>query len=237
MPSRMDRYYGSEEDTKKRTNRNQDLYKTIYDEVEYTNVEGISIIEKNEKIDINKIRELIGTTNETKKRVIEAKNEEFNPVVEDYEEKNYDIRDILDKAKSERPEKEAGNTQYDILKGISLNDNCKVPQSLSDEDLKKMIETITNNSKINQTGDLLDDLKTIHDCDMQTLVEEQMELGKTGNINDIDKSFYTSSLGFTTDDFENLKEIKDDIKKNNFLTKALLFVLLVILLVGILFFI
>ena len=33
---------------KRRTAKNQDLYKSIYEEAEYSNVEGISIIEKNE---------------------------------------------------------------------------------------------------------------------------------------------------------------------------------------------
>ena len=231
MPSRMERYHDSSEETQRRTVRNQDLYKTIYDEVEYTNVEGISIIEKNEKIDIDKIRELIGTTTkpELKKEPIYETSE---PIIEDYEEKNYDIRDVLDKAKNERPEKNS-NTQYDILKGININDNYSVPQSLSDDDLKKMIETITNNSK-NQTGDLLDDLKTTHDSSMRALVEEEME--KTDSL-ELDKSFYTSSLGFTTNDFEDLKEIKDDIKVNNALTKILLSVLLALLVIGAIVFI
>ena len=235
MPSRMDKYSDYDQDSSKRANRNQELYKTIYDEVEYTNVEGISIIEKNEKLDISKIRELIESSSELPRKVVEAKKEEFNPIIEDYEEKNYDIRDILDKAKSERPEKDNSNTQYDILKGLNLNENCKVPQSLTDEDLKKMIETITNNSKTNQTGDLLDDMKTIHDTELQTLVNEQLELDQTNNLSNMDKSFYTSSLGFKTDDFEQLKEMKDDIKRNNLLTKLLLFVLLVILVVAIMF--
>lgn len=235
MPSRMDRYYDSGCTTKNRTSRNQELYKTIYDDVEYSNVEGISIIEKNENIDIGKIKELINSTNDTKKRIIEQKKETFNPVIEDYEERNYDINEVLTKAKTERTEEEKNTTQYDILKGINLNSNLKVPQSLSDEELKNMIESITNNSKINQTGDLLDDLKTIHTQSITQAIDEQCEKDNTVNLNNIDKSFYTSSLGFTSNDFDDLKEIKNDIKKNSLLTKILLFVLLVILVVGIMF--
>ena len=48
MPSRMERYYNPPE-KKSRASKNKELYRTIYDEVEYSNVEGISVIEKNEK--------------------------------------------------------------------------------------------------------------------------------------------------------------------------------------------
>lgn len=235
MPSRMDKYRDYEKNVRKRTTRNQGLYKTIYDEVEYTNVEGISIIEKDEKIDINKVKELIDSANISKplKRSVPVK-EKIEPIIEDYEEKNYDIRDILSKAKNDRPEKESNNTQYDILKGINLDSNYKAPQSLSDEDLKQMIEKITNNSKSN-TGDLLDDLITDSDDGLKESIQKQIT--EEINLNEIDRSFYTSSLGFTNSDFEDLKELKDDIKKNKLLTKVLLFILLVILCVGIMFFI
>ena len=225
MPSRVSKYHNYDEN--KRTERNKELYKTIYDDVEYSNVEGISIIEKNEKIDIEKIRELINGSKGPEKP---KEKKEILPIqiIDEPVEKSYDIRDVLNKAKTERTE----NTQYDILKGINANSNLKAPDSLTDEDLKKMIETITKNSKSNDLSDeLLDDLKTTK---VEKIVEEEIE--KTGNISELDKSFFTSSLGFTTNDFEDLKEMKDDIKKNNILTRILLFVFLVVLLVAIMFF-
>lgn len=234
MPSRMEKYYQGTSEVKKRTNKNEDLYRTIYDEGEYTNVEGISIIEKNERIDIDKIRELIGH-NEVKKPKIEVTTPEIQIYQEQEFEKNYDIRDILDKAKNERPEKEKlfSNTQYDILKGINIDEN--IPTStLGEDDLKSMIEAITSNSKTGYTADLLDDLKSIHDPNMQEEIEKEMH-DKQANEVEFDKSFYTSSLGFTNNDFEDLKEMKNSLKTNNILTKILLFILLVVIVTSVIF--
>lgn len=228
MPSRMEKYYES----KSRAIKNKDLYRTIYDEVEYTNVEGISVIEKNEKIDIEKIKELINGTNNVNKPK-EYKKEDIKPLVEEIEEqKNYDIRDVLNKAKSERTGRDSkySKTNYNILSESNLNTN------VTSDQLKDMIETISNNSKNSYTSDLLDDLKSICDPNLKSKIKEQEEnndLQNTKLIQDnIDKSFFTSSMDFSSEDFEDLKEIKENIKKNNLLTKVLLFILLVIIVTG-----
>ena len=234
MPSRMERYYSPQE-KKSRTVKNKELYRTIYDDVEYSNVEGISVIEKNEKIDLAKIKELINGHNPVEKPKI-VKEEPIIPVEEPQEERNYDIRDVLDKAKSERTSNNKFNTQYNILKGINLN-NESLPSSLSEDDLKNMIETISNNSKNGYTTDLLDDLKSIHDPNLAKEIsqtEDDPQNTKLIEAN-IDKSFFTSSLEFSSDDFDDFKEMKESIKKNNLLTKILLFVLLVIIITGVLF--
>jgi len=230
MPSRMEKYYQAT-DVKSRTNRNKELYRTIYEEAEYSNVEGISVIERNEKIDIDMIRQLInGANQEMKQREpieVPLETDLQSPV----EEKNYDIRDILDKAKNSRPEveKRLSNTQYNILKNINLNENVEVP-SVKDGDLKSMIEAISTNSKGGYTTDLFDDLKTIHDREMSEIVNES-----SNNEVEIDKSFYTSSLGFTKDDFEDIKDMNESIKSNNILTKVLIFILSVVIVTGIMF--
>ena len=239
MPSRMEKYY----EMKSRTVKNKELYRTIYDDAEYTNVEGISVIEKNEKIDIEKIKELINGTNNVNKPK-EYKKEEIKPLVEEIEEqKNYDIRDVLDKAKSERTDRDSrySNIQYNVLKNIDLNSDTKVPDNVNEEQLKSMIEAISNNSKNDYTSDLLDDLKSICDPNLKNQVKEEInnedtQLQNTKLIQEnLDKSFFTSSMDFSSEDFEDLKEIKENIKKNNLLTKILLFILLVIIIMGVLF--
>ena len=237
MPSRMEKYY----ETKSRTTKNKELYRTIYDEAEYTNVEGISVIEKNEKIDIEKIKELINGTNNINKPK-EYKKEEVKPLIEEIEEqKNYDIRDVLNKAKSERTDKDSrySNIKYNVLKNIDINSDTKVPDNVDEEQLKSMIEAISNNSKGEVTSDLLDDLKSICDPNLKKEVKEELENTQLQNTKliqeNLDKSFFTSSMDFSSEDFEDLKEIKEDIKKNNLLTKILLFILLVIIITGALF--
>ena len=131
----------------------------------------------------------------------------------------------MNKAKNERPEEEKlANTQYNILKNLNLEQEFKEKRKIDDDELKNMIETITINSKNGQTADLLDDLKTISSSKMKEEIEEEM-----------DKSFFTSSLGFTSKDFEDLKDIKDEVKKNSLLVKILLFIFSVIVVTGIIF--
>lgn len=215
----MERYYQADERIQKRSNKNKSLYDSLYEGAEYSNVEGISIIEKNESVDIEKIKELL---NYDKKKE-EDKPQTTTKVYEEpkiIEEKSHDLKAFLAQAKQDRPEKkELANTQYNILKNIDLTKNYN--EKTTEEELKKMIESITSN---NQTGDLFDDLKTIHSSNLKEEVEEEM-----------DKSLFTSSLGFTSKDFEDLNDIKHEVKKNGILVKILLFVLLVIIVTACIF--
>lgn len=225
LPTRMEKYYKTN-NTKSRVSKNQNLYRTIYEDVEYSNVEGISVIERNEKIDINMIKELINSQNNIAKDKIVPKEKEIKKICEDDKiERNYDICDVLNKAKSERvhTERKITDTQYNILKTNDIE--IYEDEDTKKADLKNMIDAISNNSKLNYTSDLLDDLKTIHDEKMKDEIEENIE-------NKIDTSFYTSSMGFKQEDFE---EMKDDIKQNNVLTKILLFVLLIVIVTGLIF--
>lgn len=222
MPSRMEKYYENDADVKSRTNRNKELYKTIYENSEYTNVEGISVIEKNEVIDFNKIKELIGER-ETKKEDHKIEIIEEKPLTE---EKNYDIREVLTKAKDERPEEEKIlNTQYNILKNINIDEIVDL-KKYSDDGLKNMIDAITENSKLGKTGDLLDDLKSVNNTVVGNALNKLLEEEKEPEM---DKTFFTSSMNLKKDDFEDLKDISENIKANNKLTKVLLFIMLVII--------
>lgn len=234
MKSRMDKYFDTTE-TKARTAKNQQLYRTIYDEAEYSNVEGISVIEKNEKIDLDMIRDLINKNN-TLTRV----KEEPEPLVIDNEEdtvdteKSYDIRDVLNKAKDNRaPDSRMMDTQYNILKNINLNENINAPENVKEEDLKDMIEAISNNSK-GYTTNLLDDLKSIYDPTMHDKIEQKIEETQPMQ-NTIDTSFYTSSMGFKKEDFESSKQAEDDVEQNSTLTKILIAILCSIIAFGIIF--
>lgn len=232
MKSRMDKYYDVD-NTRARTAKNQSLYRTIYEEVEYSNVEGISIIEKNEKIDMDMIRNLINKSNELneEKTIVRPKKVETYSEDDFEDSRSYDIRDVLSKAKDNRvvDNKRIFDTQYNILKNV----NNQEIEEVKSEDLKDMIEAISNNSK-GYTMNLLDDLKSIYDPTMQEKIEQKLEETKEQpNLEEIDKSFYTGSMGFKDEDFEDLRQIKDNVKANNLLTKILIFILLVIVFVGI----
>ena len=59
MKSRMERYYEIDHDTNRRTRKNADLYQKIYENDEYSNIEGIATTLKPNEIDISKIKEML----------------------------------------------------------------------------------------------------------------------------------------------------------------------------------
>jgi hypothetical protein len=255
MPSRMEKYYqtNEEKDPTSRSKLNEDLYNRIYDEAEYSNMEVIADIETTNEIDITKIKDILKTREDYMRekevrQIIKKPVEVIIPkeTEETFEEKIYDIRDILNKAKDSRETEDyhsLKNTQFDILKGIKLRD---IKETKEDDELKGLINTITNTSLLNKMDNkdlslnLLDDLQSsghtvITDTDSIKKIMEEQEEKPTEDITIIDKSFFTSSANFANEDFEELKEMSTAIKKNNFLIKLLIFMLLVIITVSMIY--
>lgn len=243
MASRMEKYYQSNIRNNDRTSKNQDLYNKIYSEKEYTNVEGVITSSSPNEIDINKIRELLKSQEKKNSIVKEARvnsNLDYDDPLD--EEKKYDIKEILDKARDERDDKAPDyrslkNTEYNILKAIKLDADKPDFQSEADE-LKELINTITSTSLLNKLGDrelsleLLNDLRSntmIGDSkSIRSIIEEEKTIEKEENP-EIDKSFYTSSLNFKNKDFEQLKDINNSLEKNNKLIKFMLAILIIVI--------
>lgn len=258
MASRMDRYYKTDVEVKERSKKNASLYKTIYDDATYSNIEGVATIEKSNEIDISKIKELLQSREEYQKsreyHKIVKPEPDIKPVVQTKleEDRNYDIRDILNKAKEEKTEenkvRSLNNTQYDILKNLNLKEDFDKHDYLPDDnEIKELINTITSTSIINKMDDrelslnILDDLKSTGNTmvtptsAIDELLKQSKENDDDDDTEEMDKSFYTSSLNFGKDDFEEIKDINTNIKKNNILIKILLFVLLMIILATVAF--
>ena len=93
MASRMERYYKQDTMTK-RSARNQELYKSIYEENDYSDVE----IKSNTKtIDLEELKMMLDNKHIEKKdekKVVSEINQE--------EEKSYDLNYILDQARSNK---------------------------------------------------------------------------------------------------------------------------------------
>lgn len=246
MPSRMEKYYSGNESRPSRSSRNTELYRDLYESKQYSNVEGIATIEKKNEIDLIKIQELLKAHEELKqdkKPIVKRPVRQIEEEPEEIEEKNYDIMDVLNKAKDEynddNKSRSLKNTQYNILKNIN------VKEVQDDESLKDLINTITSTSVLNKMGDrdlslnLLEELKS-NDNTMvgargsNEIFKKELEPEKSEE-QEIDKSFYTSSLGFREEDFEQLNDIKSSLKKNNVLITILVFFFLVVVITGVLF--
>lgn len=237
MKSRMDKYYTRTKQIKSRSTKNQNLYDSIYDETEYSNIEGIASIEKTNRIDLSQIQELLKKSekeNNLLKQNREKRDLNQSQVAVDFlerdEEKNYDIRDVLNEAKIKREKKpnenrQITNTQFDILKKLNID------EATEETELKELIHTITNTSLLNKLEDeelslsLLSSLKESG----ETIISDKPLVNDSVNVEEFDKSFFTSNLNFKNEDFE---DIKENLKKNNILIKILTLLLVVVIFAG-----
>lgn len=254
MSSRMDRYSKENTVVSRRTKKNQRLYKSIYEDQEYSNIEGIATIEDKNKIDINKIKNMIKNYEEKPKAKQSFSLDEINYKEKDTnieEEKNYDIRQLLDSARSTNQSKEEyktlNQTSYDIFK--DLRDKRRQELNIEteeDSNLKELINTIANTGVLNNMGDkelsldLLDDLKSSEDTikvdneSIKSVLEEAKKAEKAKETtNTLDKSFYSETMGFKDDDFEQLAAIKNGINKNNWLLRITLILVALVIMTGI----
>lgn len=245
MASRMEKYHSGTSQSGTRSVRNESLYKNIYENAEYSNIEGIATLEKTNEISLEQIRELLKERESIKKRNNMVSREVRKTYSEPIEEKNYDIRDVLIKAKDNHVEdtenRSLRNTQYNILKGINIDDNNVYNE-------QEIENTLVNTSVLKGIDDkelsldMLSDLKStgntvVNKTNSALLLKEVQEAKDKYQVKDddgLDKSFYTSSLNFKDEDFEQLKDLQDSIESNNKLIKVLffLFTLVVLGIVG-----
>lgn len=254
MVSRMEKYYKNSSEVKQRSQKNKDLYHSIYDYGEYSNIEGIATIDKNNEVDITKIKNTIKNRENYKRekqyRQITNKKEDYvdteiSHEFEKKEQKSYDIRDVLNKAKDKKnidnSYRSLDNTSYNILKNLELGeDKRKNYKDYDDDELKELINTITSTSMLNQMDDKelglnmlnLDETKSIgEDNSVKKLLEQakRYEERKKESPIEIDNSFYTSSLNFSKDDFEEANGVVTKRKSKKILLKILLFIGLLVL--------
>jgi len=255
MASRMDRYQHKEE----RSTKNEGLYRKIQESCNYSSIEGIAAIDKTNEIDITRVKEMLQNRENYQKQkqyshLMGKEQEQAEEVVEVIEnEKNYDIREVLDKAKEDwdKPSenyRSLKNIHYDILERLNLK---ATPEE--EQELKELIDTIALRNKQgiaeSDDGGLLDDLKSdtmvgdatsIRKIIEEAKVEEEKQeeekkeeqLASQFNADELDKSFYTSSMEFSSKDFEGLQDLGNNLKKHNILLTILIVVLVLGLLVG-----
>jgi len=247
MASRMDRYSNKEPITTGRSDRNKSLYKQIEDLDSYTNIAGIATIENKNSIDLEKVRELLRSREDKKEQVIIKED-----IIEEPEEeiRNYDIKDLLSKIKNNDNEEEKkyrslSSKQHKVLRELNeRNKQNKKSKDIDTEELNELVKTISNMEAISEDSDdvgLLDDLKSdtmVGDASsIKKIIDEEKEFTRDFENTQLDKSFYTSSFGFTQRDFEELKDINHKIKKDNKFIITLLIILIVLIIAGVIFFV
>jgi len=250
MATRMQRYNQADTESS-RSSRNKDLYRDIYEYGEYTNIEGIASIGRTNEIDLTQVKELL---NNRENRENYQKRREYHKTIkkdipiaeiekditeslEDEEERNYDIRDILVKAKETMPkddkERVLRDSKYEFLNKIK-----KEKEEEQEEELKELINTITSTSMLNKLGDntlageLFGDLVAKEDDDdtktMKEMIEESKEEESLSKTNTMDKSFFTSSLNLSKSDFVDGDE--EEKQKTSIVSIIIIIILVIIIL-------
>ena len=250
MPSRMERYYENDLLTTGRSSKNKSLYDQIHDLDSYTNIESVETIEHNNEIDISRVKKMINNReNYRKERELRSiLNEKDVDVVETEpeleEEKNYDINDLLNRVKSSNSEEEnyrkLDEDSYKELKNISKK--SKLPTEEDIEEISNLIKTIKiskeemDSALDDEDGGLLDDLKSdtiVGDASsIKELIEEEKGKETGTTTEEIDKSFYTTNFGFTKKDFEDLRDLNEQVSKTNNKIMILLMIIIIIIIVA-----
>lgn len=240
MSSRMDKYEFETPEYKRRTELRKDLYQN-YDVDDYNKVDlnsNVSILKTDGKnIDVDKIREMLDkkyrdNIPRRKSIAIEYDQTEEKEYEDDlFDTKEYDINEIIAKAKSEQTVDylqdrlmKVNNTNNNILENLNIKSDEDKYHTEEENELMTLINTITQLEIENQekfkkeSADLLD-------------------LCPTEKIESIPKenTFFTGKMVVTDKDYEDFEDIQKDIKSNSVLIKILIFVFILVILALIVF--
>ena len=263
MASRMDRYNNTSNVA--RSVKNKDLYKEIQN-TSANNIEIVKTIDKANEIDVNRIKNIINNREKYKKEqklrqsisgsninidlevkkpderydIMDIKPEKLKEDIS--EVKNYDLVDVLSKAKDDRKDVTSTNRNLKDLEYTELNslNLHKKEYKDSEAELKDLINEINKTSKINLKDDvgLLDDLKAntmVGDASsIKKILDSERKEAKKDDTKELDKSFFTSVYDFEDADFDEALAKKKSKKKKIII--AIIIFLVVIAVVASLYF-
>ena len=235
----MDKYNDETPELRRRIDKYSELYEknnsSDYDKFDVDS--NISVLKDNARsIDVDQIREMLDKKyrdNIPKRKSISVDptyNEE-EAVTEKNDEKEYDLNAILDKAKQNRKvsyEEERFN-RIETSSSEKLIDEINrkyKPRDESDEaaELLNLINTITELELKNQNKE--NNVELDDNVDTPNLIAAQELTEKDDN----EEIFYTGKLAIKENDYDDFKEIQDDINSNSIVIKILIFIFIIVIL-------
>lgn len=273
MSTRMDKYNNqneniiNKENYGSRSRKNEELYQTMaLNDIDNVNLSSNAhIIGENDKnINIDKVKEILEKkySEQPRKSHTFIREEKNDSVIEEQETtKEYNINSIIEKAKKEKEIdyekdrlKKVRDTQYDILKGLSLEEE-KSKVTSDKEKLVDLIETINEQEMTRELNplDILTDLKGDDNTVVLDGIEEEVtkrekeiipaiskeqikeEKPKNEVKKEIDKTFFTNSVSFSKSDFDDFNDLKENVETNKLLIKVLVIIITIAFIAGILF--
>lgn len=232
MSSRMDRYKDETPELKKRTELKADLYRNDVDNLSRLDLNSnISVLKDDaSNIDVDKIREMLDKRyreNTPKRKSIEIDShiDEYEEESDLYDTKEYDINEILAKAKTtknvdynEERLRKLTNTNQDILQNLNLSP--KKDKYEEEQELMTLIDTITKLELENREK-------------AEKEASDLLNLNNTEEILNLENSFFTGNLAVTDKDYEDFKDLQSDIKSNSILIKVLIFIFIILFIAAI----
>lgn len=242
--NRMDKYSDETPELKRRIDKYSKLYEndnlSDYDKFDVDS--NVSVLKDNARsIDVDQIREMLDKKyrdNIPKRKSInvETVQEENVNLQQKNDIKEYDLNVILDKAKQNRKvsyeEERLNRIETSSSEKLIDEINRKYkPRDESEEaaELLNLINTITELELKNQNKNNNNQMDDNYDA--PNLVAAQ-ELAKQG---DDDETFYTGKLAIKEDDYDDFKEIQNDIKSDSIVIKILIFIFIILILGAIIF--
>ena len=222
MNSRMDKYKNHDNNVPTRSNKNQELYKQIYNA--YDEFENLVVPSNAREITMSELKKEIAsrTTYHEKKNYddtpVNSGREDDIPIQKEKkhvkeEPQVYDIRELLDKAVSNHDNQNddaLSLSSGDYLKKIKLDNrktNIEQVKELYEDTMEEEMDSDDSLLKTaNLSLEILSDLKSDND---QTMVEapiKNSELPEEAPEND----FYSSKYKFSKKDFESKEEVVEE---------------------------
>lgn len=239
MRSRMERY--QQQETTRRSSKNQELYQNIGRNTKYTNFTDVTnanafdlgTAKKNYRTreGYHQMKEYNDFMPEPK---VKKELDDFNYLYQDHENKIYDINSVLEEAKKNRVKKDEleakrklKNTNYNILASLNPEElekyrKEKVERTRPDEEeLRDLIDTITSKTlagEIDQATsvDLLSDLMATNMMDrVEKPVPDKKEEPKETEEEEIEEKLSLSKEILDKEQLEKVQELKNKEKKDS----------------------
>lgn len=217
MGSRMDKYKNNS-DVPKRSEKNKELYKQIYNA--YDEFENLVVPSNVKEIDLSNLKKEITSRDEYRKAkdysdITNNKIVRKEKVIEEQKKENeiYDINELLNKALMDNKKEEEQVTMMSTdsyLKKLRLDDTRTNLDKVKEiyDDIKRETEEESENEELLKTANLsleiLSDLKGDND---NTMIEAPI---KDEFLPEENKQFYSSEFKFSKKDFDDKENLQDD---------------------------
>lgn len=239
IKSRMDKYYATDK-TMERTKKNSQLYEEVYDDLyrnqTYTNM---TVIDSAKEININKLKNILDEREKqydtrqyrTMVQYPEIVNEQEE--TEAVEEKLYDINLILDNAKNNRKFIEDAREKEKLGKAcINLEQDAYENLVKDEKEVMQLVNTLSMGAvnPNDDCDDLLKDLKASDNTIITAPIKSDMD-----HTNLKSGSFYTDSLIFTKNDFDDFQKLNTQLKKGKLINRLIIMFITLFVIIGLLY--